>query len=635
MARLVEYLNPNPFAVQLIGPDKKTINVPRYSRIVLTDWYIAKYTPRYLKVIKYLNDAEATTVRLARPTKDKPAKSIIPKQPKPEKHKASKIGIPTRAPVRAAPRGYRRNQIRTPGRPIVGHRAKGDANLMYQKLVEDETYPISNNIGIGILSFNRLGSLQRLIESIRKYTDLTKTTIFVSDESTNDEVRDWLAHQSDIVCVLNKTRLGIAGNTNRLLRCLSRFKYKILLNDDVEILHKGWDSFYFEAMEKTGFHHFCYRQTGIYGVTTRYETRSEHKGYKINTVTTKPQGSILSFDEEAFKAVGYFDESFGIYGMEHVDWSNRIAKSKIQSPGYHDLHGSEQYFKIWDEESAIPDRISLYHQSKTVFNKLASIDDRIYVKPTENSIVPSVSYVIPCRDTGSRTSSIPTVVSNIKAQRFPHIEIIVMEQDATARISDAFIMPARHGLVKNMYENQPFCKSAAFNAGVSKASNELLILHDADILVPGWYTSKIFKNLQDHDSCHLGQQVLYLIKQSTIDVNQTRTLNTNKICDHVVDYFEGGSLSIKKSAYIKMGGFDEKFLGYGMEDCEFYQRMKHRTNFIEDRTVKMVHLWHDRTLGWEERHRINKIYFENMQSKCDIDQRCKILREAFSKRYGL
>ena len=506
---------------------------------------------------------------------------------------------------------------------------------MFQKLVEDETYPISNNIGIGILSFNRLGSIQRLIESIRKYTDLTKTTIFVSDESTNDDVQNWLAHQSDIVCVLNKSRLGIAGNSNRLLRCLSRFKYKILLNDDVEILRKGWDSFYFEAMERTGFHHFCYRQTGIYGVTSRYETRSEHKGYKINTVTTKPQGSVLSFDDEAFKTVGYFDESFGIYGMEHVDWSNRVAKSKIQSPGYHDLHGSEQYFKIWDEESAIPDRISLYHQSKAIFNKVSSVDDRVYVKATESSAVPSISYIIPCRDTGSRTSSIPTIVSNIKAQRFPNIEIILMEQDSVARISDAPIIPTRHGLVKNAYDNQPFCKSSAFNVGVSKSNHELLVLHDADILVPGWYTSKVFKHLQTNDSCHLGQQVLYLIKQSTIEVSQSKTLNTNRICDHVVDYFEGGSIGIRKHSYIKIGGFDEKFIGYGVEDCEFYQRIKHKTSFIEDRTVKMVHLWHDRTFGWEERHKQNKIYFENTQSKYTIEQRCKILREALNKKYGI
>ena len=62
----------------------------------------------------------------------------------------------------------------------------------------------------------------------------------------------------NFVILRNNERLGIAGNTNRLLRCLSRFKYGMLLNDDVEILKYGWDQIYFDAMENTGMHHFVY-----------------------------------------------------------------------------------------------------------------------------------------------------------------------------------------------------------------------------------------------------------------------------------------------------------------------------------------------------------------------------------------
>ena len=62
------------------------------------------------------------------------------------------------------------------------------------------------------------------------------------------------------------------------------------------------------------------------------------------------QGEI---DTLAEKIVGYFDENFGKYGMEHVDWSHRVSMSKIQPAGYHDVDGSELFFKICNHESAV------------------------------------------------------------------------------------------------------------------------------------------------------------------------------------------------------------------------------------------------------------------------------------------
>ena len=58
------------------------------------------------------------------------------------------------------------------------------------------------------------------------FTDLEKTTVIVSDESTNNNVKKWLDKQNDIIILNNGSRIGVAGNTNRLLRCLERFKYK-------------------------------------------------------------------------------------------------------------------------------------------------------------------------------------------------------------------------------------------------------------------------------------------------------------------------------------------------------------------------------------------------------------------------
>ena len=582
----------------------------------MSDWFIAKYTPKYLKVVRYLNASEAATVQVAVATPTQPPARRAP--PIPPRLIARRAGL---------------NQpIRTPGRPVVGHKASGNATKMFQQAIEDDVYPISNGIGIGILSYNRLGSIQRLIDSIRKYTNLRRTTVFVSDESTSTDVKEWLAQQSDIVCLLNDQRLGVAGNSNRLLRCLSRFKHKLLLNDDVEILSKGWDSFYFDAMHKSGMHHFCFRQLGIYGASGHNETQSDRKGLPIRTVLDKPQGSIMAFDALAFDTVGYFDERFGIYGSEHVDWSKRVAQSNIQIPGYHDVVGSEKYFKIWNEESAVEDRTLHFAKSKEIYHKIIA-ENRIHVSPTNASEVPSVSVVIPCRTTTLRGSSIPTVIDNIRAQRFPNIDLVIIEQDKEMRIPEKEITPCRHGLAEAPLAT-PFNKAHAFNTGVAKAKHEKVILHDADIMVPGWYTNKVSKYLDTNDSCHLGLQVLYLTLPSTNDVNTQQSLANNKQCENAVDYFEGGSLAIRKSAYVKIGGFDERFVGYGVEDCEFFQRMKECTKFIEHRIVKMIHLWHDRTVGWEISHRNNKAYFVDVQNRFSLKERCNILHELLGRRYS-
>jgi hypothetical protein len=72
------------------------------------------------------------------------------------------------------------------------------------------------NVGIGILSYNRLNCISRLLNSIRSYSKKLPT-IIVSDESTNIAIKEFLDKQTDIIKLKNIDRLGIAGNTNRLL----------------------------------------------------------------------------------------------------------------------------------------------------------------------------------------------------------------------------------------------------------------------------------------------------------------------------------------------------------------------------------------------------------------------------------
>lgn len=640
--RLIEFQNPHPHEVHLIGPDRRVIPVAGHAKVVLSEWFADRYVPKFLKIVRVIGEE---TRRPAPPSKPR-AGIRMPTQPlrrnqvdiksrakSGQKRVVSRLPIqPIRpnAPTQTITTPPRNRPIPTKKKQIVGHRAAGDPKQYFKQALEEADYPISNNIGVGILSYNRLGSLQRLIESIRNFTDLTRTTVFVSDESSNEDVKQWLREQPDIVVLDNSTRLGVAGNTNRLLRCLSRFRYKLILNDDVEVKQYGWDHFYFEAMAKTGYHHFCFREPGIYAATERDGVVKQVNGLSIRTIQDKPQGSIMALDDMAFEKVGYFDEQFGYYGMEHVDWSRRVSRAKIQPEGYHDVEDADAFFKIWAENSAVDRRGELLASANTIFNKVSGDAGRIYVNPSPSSSVPAISYVVPFRNVG-RGDSIATVVANIKAQRFPQIEIIIIEQDQKQAFDLNTVTPIRHRLVPT---NDQFNKSLAFNSGVAWATNNKIVLQDADIMNPGEYTMMVSKMLDDSESCHLGQQVLYLTADSSRKVYTNGVASADLQCESAVDYFEGGSIGITKSAYVKIGGFDERFVGYGVEDVEFYERLKNLTNHRENRVVKMIHLWHGRVDGWQSRHQVNKLYYSELQ-RSPIQLRAQTLNGLLTKRHGL
>ena len=571
---MIEFVNPTGRMVVLTGPNKEQVRLGRFERKILSDWY-KRYVPRYLKIIKEFKGNGPKSVPVKKPIV---SPSPVPRNQEQvralavaqERLKRTQAQEARRAQLAAA-RAARAQTIKKPtvARINVRKRIVGSTNmrgnqatLHYEELLKKLSYPISNDIGIGILSYNRLDSLVRLLSSIRRHTDLERTTVIISDESDKQSVRAYLRNVKDMAVLLNSQRLGIAGNTNRLLRCLSRFNYKIILNDDVEILRNGWETAYANAMVGTGIHHFCMRQPGVYGAKDDDEKRRDYNGFKVRTILQKPQGAVIAFDQVAFEKVGYFDEQFGVYGMEHVDWSNRVSLSKIQPIGFHDIEGSEAFFKVHGTKSAVEKRTTHLGMARKKFEQLKADRGRIYVKPSEKSEVAGVTYIVPFQGL-ERSNAIRLVLQNIKAQRYPFIEIIMVEQDQDSRFgSFVHFRSVRYAYARGL-KNQPFTKAVAFNCGVSLATQDKLILHDADMVVHADYTTVMANLLNQYDGVHIGQNVLYMSRDSTDKAASLQRFTAGYSVDRTVGYFEGGSLGCRYNTYLNIGGFDERFVGYG------------------------------------------------------------------------
>lgn len=577
-----EYVNPHPYSVHLAGPHGDVVRVDSGQKIVL-DQYFDKYRVRGF--LRFATRNSAT----------------IKKKPPPQHHHL-------RQPKRLYPQQDKRvgrvtgrNIIKNRSRQVVGSQApQVDPSALLAGILQNNSYPISNGIGVGILSHNRLGSLKRLVTSICQFTDLDKTTVFISDDGSSDpDLLEYLKGLDRRICVLSgQPNLGIAGNSNRLLRCLSRFTYGLLLNDDVEVLRHGWEKFYQLASDKSGIHHFQHRQPGVYGGTTGQ--LEVHQGVRLRKVIDKPQGAVLAFTHKMLVDCGYFDERYGRYGMEHVDWSLKSAELQLQPAGFFDVEGSEKYFRVYPEQSSLEDRQVLLRAAREVYSNR---QPGLCLEPSPRSAVPAVTYVVPFREQ-ERSDSLATVIANIRAQKFPQIEIILVEQDSQQRIELDKLGPIRYFLAKAAQE--PFNKSMAFNLGVYKSTHQKIVLHDADMLIVADYTNKIYQHLKQHESCHIGKNVIYTTPQAATQVNRDRAVKLPIACDNVVGYFEGGSLACDKTAYWRIGGFNEDFWGYGVEDCDFYARLSQGTMWLDDRTENLLHLWHPRTDGWNKHHERNK-----------------------------
>lgn len=600
-----EYFNHNPFSVYLPGPDGRLIEMKSRQKRILPEFF-DRYKTRGL-------------IRLAKEDNSNAGKKYVPpkinKQPKTTSR--SLVNVVKKNNLNYKNSKQERTKLNKKFKVVnksnvVGRTINGDANkLLNEELSREIVYPISNNIGVGILSYNRASSLRRCIGSIIKHTDLSKTTVFISDDGSTDQdtltLLDQLSLNPNIVVLKNSENLGVGGNSNRIMRCLARFKYGILLNDDVEILNEGWEYFYPTMLMRTKFNHFIYRQQGVYGAELGRQTQiGEHILLKTEE---KPHGAVLAFTSETLNKIGYYNEAYGEYGMEHIDWSMRVYENNLQPAGFFDVPGSDKYFHIHAEPSSTINKSEKLRYAKEVFKQRSTE----YIFPSTKSNVDSITYVIPYRNIG-RNDAVKTVINNIRSQRMAGIEIVLVEQDDQSQFSDFDNTPVIYSLLRA--NKNLFNKSMAFNYGVSISKNEKIILHDADMLVEGNYTKRIFDVLNNYDACHIGKTVIYADKPSSQLICDTGSIRADSInCDRIVGYYEGGSLACTKEAYIRCGGFNEDFWGYGCEDCDFYKRISSISKWFGERSINMLHLWHDRAEGWDKHHQINKSIESQLSTK--------------------
>lgn len=191
---------------------------------------------------------------------------------------------------------------------------------------------LSPSVNITMVTWNRI-SLTRLCVERLLSTRLTDSIINIIDNGSTDGTQKYLSHLSKIhskvkVHFLHKN-YGVAIAAN-LGWGLIDSDYYIKLDNDVEILDENWLEYLVSFSEKN-------KDVGMIG----YRLLEKHN---INPIYLSSGdlfhhsegcgGGVVCIPKRIHQCCGFWNEDYGCYGFEDLDYNNRVVLSGSKI-GYH------------------------------------------------------------------------------------------------------------------------------------------------------------------------------------------------------------------------------------------------------------------------------------------------------------
>lgn len=237
-----------------------------------------------------------------------------------------------------------------------------------------------------------------------------------------------------------------------------------------------------------------------------------------------------------------------------------------------------------------------------------------------------VSFVIGHRGT-ARLPHLLATLATIAAQLEVSLDCTVVEQSVEPEIRGHLPQWVRYIHTRLPSADMPYCRAWAFNVGARHAKGALLILHDNDLLIPEAYAAESWRRFRaGHDLVNLKRFLFFLNKQHSRRVREEMTVPLNEPVNTVMQNAQGGgSISMRRDAFLAIGGFDESFVGWGGEDNEFWERAQ-TLQVWPFGYMPLVHLWHPAQPG--KAHGDNptlNLYRE--RSRAPVEERIRELRD--------
>lgn len=192
----------------------------------------------------------------------------------------------------------------------------------------------------------------------------------------------------------------------------------------------------------------------------------------------------------------------------------------------------------------------------------------------------------------------------LKQEEQPY-ELIISDDGSSQKVLDFIgdLLPKMKFKVKHIYQQDlGFRKTRALNNAVREAEGDILVFCDQDLIFPETHIKNIKKNIKKNiflmgRPMSLTEEEKNIICESLVEENSyekaincipeeykisNKKLYKKDRMRRIFNYFKlnkrgirlvGMSYAIYKNDYIAVNGYDEKYMGWGLEDDDFGNRL--------------------------------------------------------------
>jgi len=202
-----------------------------------------------------------------------------------------------------------------------------------------------------------------------------------------------------------------------------------------------------------------------------------------------------------------------------------------------------------------------------------------------------VTYVIGYRHRMDRIINLRKVLEWLAS--FNNVDVIIVEQDKYSKISHLNLR-ATHVFIKS---DKPYNRSWAFNVALKRNKNPVIIFGDCDIVMDPQELVNSINELNNFDVVSPYSSVLDLTPEETNYpfnmLPQIQRAGRGENDNQKINLC-GGIVIFKAESIVKIGGWNEDFIGWGGEDDFQTIKVKKLGLTYKEMPYRCYHFWHNR-----------------------------------------
>lgn len=219
--------------------------------------------------------------------------------------------------------------------------------------------------------------------------------------------------------------------------------------------------------------------------------------------------------------------------------------------------------------------------------------------PSKNSIDEVVHIIVPVNNVGDRLKTFFQMYEKLEDLGHYHLVLVVYSQkdveDCKTLVTQYHkLYPSSR--VTLVEAKGKFARARALDTGAASLNdNDLMFFCDVDMDVADEFFGRCQRNTVRNERVYYPEVFkMYNMKYVYKFKSKPLVFDISRKHGHW-GYYAFGMLCIYKSDYIKAGGLDTTYLGWGGEDVEFYQRiLKRGYHVLRAPEPGLVHHWHQK-----------------------------------------